>query len=82
MSAECRFFEDNLRNMPKVAEVFRRDYCGNQFSECARFIVAKALGNREVPSAMFPNEKEKALLMVKASAPEPKAEEIKTAAEK
>jgi hypothetical protein len=34
----------------------KRKYCGGGSSQCARYIVAKALGLAEVPGNLFPND--------------------------
>jgi hypothetical protein len=58
ITSECPFFNDELSKMhtAKEREDMKRKYCGGGSSQCARFIVAKALGLAEVPGNLFPND--------------------------
>ena len=55
---ECPFFNDQLSKMhtDKEREDMKRKCCGGGSSQCARYIVAKALGLAEVPGNLFPND--------------------------
>ena len=55
----CPFFNDLLPRGPtdKEREALKKKYCGGGgCSQCARFIVAQALGLSEVPLRLFPDE--------------------------
>jgi len=56
ISDECPFFNDELPRMhtAKEREEMKRKFCGSGSSQCARFIVAKALGLEEVPGNLYP----------------------------
>jgi len=61
----CPFFNDRMANMPAMASIYKKRYCEGNFEECARYIVFKALGKAAVPSDLFPNQKERALRLIK-----------------
>ncbi len=58
MLEKCIFFNDKMQNMPAVADIYKQNYCRGDFSKCARFMVAEALGKEKVPSILFPNQVE------------------------
>ena len=57
----CPFFNDKMADQPVTAELMKKQYCRDQFEDCARYIVFKALGREEVPANMFPHQKDRAL---------------------
>jgi len=63
----CPFFNDKMKNMPAVSEMYKSSYCKSDFKNCARYIVFKSLGKSFVPEDMFPNEKDRAEKILKAS---------------
>jgi hypothetical protein len=60
----CVFFNEYLPKMKSVAEGLKDMYCRDDNSECARFTIYKALGIEAVPQALFPNEVDKATLII------------------
>ena len=56
----CPFFNDRLKNRSGMTELFKRQYCRTDNSECARHMVFEALGREHVPPDLFPNAVEKA----------------------
>jgi len=56
--SECPFFNDHLsrKHTAKEREDMKRKYTGGGSSQCARYIVAKALGLDEMPGNLFPND--------------------------
>jgi len=57
--AECPFFNDQLPKTltAKEREALKRKFCGGGGStQCARFIIAEALGLQEVPGNLFPED--------------------------
>jgi hypothetical protein len=54
----CPFFNDQLPRIhtAKEREDMKRKFCCGGSSQCARFIVAKALGLEEVPANLFPED--------------------------
>ncbi len=56
----CPFFNDKMDNMPALANIFKKNFCRGDYSQCARHMVFEKLGKPAVPPTLFPNEKEKA----------------------
>ena len=52
----CIFFNDKMKDMPAMSELYKRQYCQDDFAACARHRVATALGAEKVPSDLFPNQ--------------------------
>lgn len=57
--SECTFFNDKMANMPVTAEIIKRKLCRGDFSGCAIFRVAKAVGREHVPANLIPNQLER-----------------------
>jgi len=51
----CRFYPEHAESEPAVAEEFRGRYCTGNYLSCARYSVAKCLGNDQVPDTLYPN---------------------------
>jgi hypothetical protein len=51
----CIFFNDQMEDMPGVAELLKAQYCRGNFDECARFRVAARFGGAHVPRDLYPN---------------------------
>lgn len=51
----CRFYPQHAESSPVLAEEFRSRYCCGNYLACARYSVARALGNDRVPDSLFPN---------------------------
>ena len=62
--AECLFFQDKLINMPAIADIMKKQYCLLGFSDCGRYLVAKALGRELVPDNLFPNNMKRAKIII------------------
>lgn len=54
--AKCKFFYDNLKNMPAASETIKKFYCRWHFSKCARYKIATVLGRKEIPPDLFPGD--------------------------
>lgn len=52
----CIFFNDQMANMPAVADLMKKRYCRDNFKECARMQVVDSVGRGKVPADMFPNQ--------------------------
>ena len=61
---KCIFFNDRMANMPSMASSYKRNYCQGDNSQCARYMVFKAKGRENVPTNLFPNDKEKAKALI------------------
>lgn len=64
---KCLFFNDKMRNMPGTAEMFKKKYCIENNSYCARHIVVKAMGREKVPPNLFPNQVDEAKRLISTS---------------
>ena len=56
----CDFFKGKLADMPRPANLYKDLYCFNDYSICARYLVAEALGRDAVPGDLFPNHEKRA----------------------
>lgn len=62
---KCIFFNNHMANMPSTSEVFKKVYCQQDFSKCARHMIVEALGKGTVPSDVFPNQTDRAIEIIK-----------------
>lgn len=55
---DCPFFNDQLPKSltAKEREDLKRKFCGCGSKQCARYIIAAALGVEEVPVNLFPDD--------------------------
>ena len=57
---KCVFFNDKMGTMPGTAEMFKKKYCKEDNSNCARHMIVKAMGREKVPPNLFPNQTDEA----------------------
>ena len=62
---KCPFFHDKMKNMPSMANVYKKNYCKGNYTECARYRVFKTLGRDKVPGTLFPNMADEAERIIK-----------------
>ncbi|MFH1061991.1 MAG: hypothetical protein V1747_03795 [Candidatus Omnitrophota bacterium] len=55
----CLFFNDKMSATPGTAEIYKRRYCQEDNSKCARFLIASTLGRDKVPLNLYPNQIER-----------------------
>ncbi|HZV81114.1 MAG TPA: hypothetical protein VFF53_02990 [Geobacteraceae bacterium] len=67
LTEKCIFFNDQMPNMPSTAAVYKKIYCDQDFDNCARYMIVKAMGREKVPGDLFPNQKERAENIIKGS---------------
>lgn len=60
----CPFFNDKLDNKPVEVDELKDKYCKNNNLNCARYMVANALGGDRMPSNLYPHEKERAYQVI------------------
>lgn len=53
--AGCPFFNDKMKDTEGIGAIFKKKYCLGDNSQCARYIVFKALGKANVPPDLYPN---------------------------
>ena len=52
----CPFFNDKMADMPATANLYKGSFCQGDNSQCARYMVVRALGKLKVPTDLFPND--------------------------
>lgn len=65
LKRSCIFFNDKMTDMPAMAAVYKARYCRHSNTECARWLVFSALGREAVPDDLFPNDRLRALRIVR-----------------
>lgn len=63
----CPFFNDKMANMPAMKNIYKNRYCRGDFTNCARYMVSKLMGKTQVPSDLFPNNRDKAVMLLNSS---------------
>lgn len=53
----CSFFNDQMANMPSMADHWKNYYCNDRYEECARYKVKQATGKSH--PTLMPNEDDK-----------------------
>ncbi len=61
---KCPFFHDKMSNMPSMAEILKQRYCHAGWKTCARHRVFMEFGSASVPFDLFPNENERADMLL------------------
>lgn len=54
----CRFFTDNMKDLPKTAEYIRSKLCLDDFEACTRFRIYKEYGKESLLGALYPDDVE------------------------
>ena len=62
---KCTILTENGKDMPKLASLFKVQYCTDKFDQCARYQVARSFGLKEVPEFMLPSQIEWADQIIK-----------------
>ena len=62
--AGCIFFNDKMANKPGTAELMKARFCKADHRTCARFMVFEKLGRPSVPPDLFPNQVDRAQLIL------------------
>lgn len=56
----CPFFNDRMADKPATSELLKKQYCRDNFDQCARYQVFKKLGKSAIPPDLFPNSRDRA----------------------
>ena len=56
----CPFFNDKMADKPALAEIYKKQYCLGDSTNCARHHVFLALGKPKVPADLYPNQMKRA----------------------
>ncbi len=62
--SNCIFFNDKMADMPATAEMMKNRLCRGNKLECARYMVSQHLGRAKVPLDLYPNDIERAKLII------------------
>jgi hypothetical protein len=57
---KCLFFNDQMADMPSMSNIIKQRYCRENNTQCARHMVFRILGSENVPSDLYPSQKERA----------------------
>ena len=63
----CIFFNDKMKNMPAMSELYKQQYCQGDKAACARYMVFSKLGRDKVPPDLFPNQTARATSILSGS---------------
>jgi hypothetical protein len=53
-----------MKDMPIGSAKFKREFCLEGNSKCARFMVLETLGQKHVPTTLFPNQHDDAIKII------------------
>lgn len=56
----CPFFNDQMTEMPSMAQIIKDRYCKGSNVNCARHMVFRVLGRERVPADLYPSQVERA----------------------
>lgn len=65
----CPLFQGALDAGPAERAMFRARYCNGDYAVCARYLVFTALGRDAVPDDLYPNDRLRALSIVRPHRP-------------
>jgi len=60
----CPFFNDHMATRPATADMMKKTYCRTDNAGCARWLVASTRGKEAVPADLFPNQVDRARVIV------------------
>lgn len=63
----CPFFNDQMAEMPSMAEIIKQRYCRSSNVHCARHMVFRALGRPAIPRDLYPSQVERAEEIINAA---------------
>ena len=64
---KCPFFNDRMATKPATAQLMKRQYCLEDNSQCARYMVRKAQGADLVPSDLYPTQIERVKVILEVA---------------
>jgi len=56
----CNFYQDKMPIDSAIGQMYKKKYCLDDSTECARHIVFKKFGKGTVPSNLYPSQMERA----------------------
>ena len=61
----CKMFSEYLSQTSSLVSSFQQKFCRVNNTECARYILLEKVGSKEIPIDLFPNERSRALSILK-----------------
>ncbi|MBN1409496.1 MAG: hypothetical protein JW969_01535 [Spirochaetales bacterium] len=61
---KCPFFNDKLDGKQVEVDELKAKYCKDNNLNCARYMVANALGKEKMPPNLYPHEKDRAYQVI------------------
>jgi len=61
---KCPFFQGKLADKPVEVEELKEKYCKSNNLNCARYMIANALGKEHMPPDLYPHEKDVAYRVI------------------
>lgn len=54
----CRFFDDNMNNMPEAVDYIKKRLCFDDYVSCRRYILYKEYDGKNVLRDLYPDSEE------------------------
>ena len=64
----CPFFQGKLADKPVEIEEMKKKYCEGNNLNCARYMIAQAVGKEKMPADLYPHEKAVAYAIIAENA--------------
>ncbi len=64
--SKCPFFNEKMTDLPATTARMKKRLCLTDNSQCARYMIFKALGRDKVPADLFPHQVNRALEILAA----------------
>jgi hypothetical protein len=62
--ASCAFYNDKMADKPALIDMFKRRFCIDNNTSCARWKVATTIGREAVPVDLYPNQENRAMEII------------------
>ncbi len=63
----CGLLRQTLADLPRVSEIYVRQYCDGHSEVCARLRVLEAAGRENVPPSLYPYQHGRADFLIRAA---------------
>jgi len=58
---ECPFFTGRMDNSKGIGALYKKRFCLDKSSSCARYMIAEKLGKESVPANLYPHQKDRVI---------------------
>ncbi len=62
----CPFFNDRMKEKPATAEIYKKNFCLGDSTDCARHQIKVALGKENVPGDLYPTQVDRVPRIIEA----------------